>query len=44
MSDPKVVSPFKVGRADGENALDILEGQLEALSRVLDGKGKFRAT
>lgn len=44
MYDPKVVSPFKVGRADGENALDILEGQFEAPSRVLVGKGKSRAT
>ena len=40
---PKVISPFKVRRTDGENALDILEGQVKAPSRVLDGKVKFRA-
>ena len=42
--DPKGVSPFKVGRADGENAFDILEEQLKAPSRVLDDKDKPRAT
>lgn len=41
--DPKVVSPFKVRRTDGESALDILEGQVKTPSRVLNGKVKFRA-
>lgn len=37
------VGLFKVGRTDGKNAVDILEGQLKVVCRVLGGKGKFRA-